>query len=219
MAYVAPPTWVTGHIVTAAEMNQYLNANLAALKAEKLEAPLSANSVDSDQYVDGSIDLVHLSALVAARLEAIKVGGLYFSTEATDPATSLGYGTWAAYAAGRIPIGVGTSDAAYGAGAMGGASLHTNTVPEMALHTHPQNSHNHPQDAHNHPVKGWILGFDQGVDSYPLFPDSAGNTQTTSGSTTATNQAATATNQNAGGGAAYNNMPPWIGVYIFRRTA
>lgn len=33
MAYIIPPTWVAGHIVTAAEFNQYINANITAVKA------------------------------------------------------------------------------------------------------------------------------------------------------------------------------------------
>lgn len=38
MAYIIPPTWIAGHVVTAAELNQYLNANMADLKANKAEA-------------------------------------------------------------------------------------------------------------------------------------------------------------------------------------
>lgn len=50
------------------------------------------------------------AAIEAAR---VRVGGLYFSSLNTDPATELGYGTWLRYAEGRAIVGydsaVGTS--------------------------------------------------------------------------------------------------------------
>ena len=40
----------------------------------------------------------------------IAIGGLYVSVDPTDPATSLGYGTWTAFGAGRVLVGVDTGD-------------------------------------------------------------------------------------------------------------
>lgn len=50
----------------------------------------------------------HLSAADHTYVNGFKpiaVGGLYLSTDSTNPATTLGYGTWEAYASGSILVG------------------------------------------------------------------------------------------------------------------
>jgi hypothetical protein len=66
------------------------------------------------------------------------VGAIYISTLSTNPATLLGFGTWGAYAAGRVLVGVGTSDQAFTAAATGGESTHALSIAELAAHTHNQ---------------------------------------------------------------------------------
>lgn len=154
-----------------------------------------------------AMTLQTLATMLAPFMEGIKVNGLYFSTEATNPATSLGYGTWTAYAAGRVPIGVGTSDAVYAAGATGGASFHTNTLAELAAHVHLQYAHNHIQDAHNHTQHahghtGISHNHTQNAHSHSVpsgdnvggvgFYQSAATSSQNTSPATATNQAATA---------------------------
>lgn len=64
------------------------------------------------------------------------VGSVYTSTVATNPNTLFGFGTWTAFAAGRVLVGVGTSDQAFAAAATGGESNHVLTTPEIPAHTH-----------------------------------------------------------------------------------
>jgi hypothetical protein len=162
-----------------------------------------------------AMTLSSLAAMLAPLMEGIKVNGLYLSTEATNPATSLGYGTWVAYAAGRVPIGVGTSDAVYGAGSTGGASNHTNTSAEMPAHAHVQNAHNHTQNAHNHNINAVTTSPSGTIGS--IWGYSIGTV--TTDTRVATNNVATATNQNTGSGTAWDNTMPWIGVYIWKRIS
>jgi hypothetical protein len=42
--------------------------------------------------------------------QPFQVGALYVSVSPTNPATTLGYGTWSAFGAGRVLVGVDTGD-------------------------------------------------------------------------------------------------------------
>ena len=64
------------------------------------------------------------------------IGSIYTSTVSTNPNTLFGFGTWVAFGAGRVLVGVGTSDVTYTAGTSGGESTHTLTVAEMPSHAH-----------------------------------------------------------------------------------
>jgi len=161
---------------------------------------------------------------VARLLDAIyPVGSIYFSTSSTNPGTLFG-GTWEAFATGRTIIGNGTSDQTFSAGSTGGASTHTLTTSQMPSHTHTQNTHSHKFNRGNqneysgsviagHTVHarylGWVEQGNGGGDNY----------QYTSGKGIYASYPEAAVNQNTGGGAAHNNLQPYIVTYIWKRTA
>ena len=136
------------------------------------------------------------------------VGSIYLSIVATNPATLFGIGTWVAFGAGRVPVGIDAGQAEFDTvEETGGAKTHTLTTPEIPSHTHVQDSH-----THTIPV-----GATDDT-SAPFDRADAGSNTAGANATTATG-GTVATNQNAGGGGAHNNLQPYIVVYMWKRTA
>jgi hypothetical protein len=140
-------------------------------------------------------------------LSAWPVGSIYISTNSTNPSSLFG-GTWVAFGAGRTIVGFDSGQTEFDVSEeTGGAKTHTLTESEMPSHTHVQNAHNHSQRYHA-ATTGPLSGL-------ATVPDASSNTVTNYNQTTAD---ATAVNQNTGGGAAHNNLQPYIVCYLWKRT-
>ena len=149
------------------------------------------------------------------------VGSVFISVSATNLATSLGFGTWVAFAAGRVLVGFDSGQTEFDTvEETGGAKTHTLTATEMPVHTHTQDAHTHTQNAHDHVLTQLRDATTGGATTNIALTADTSSTLGTkiTGSTTATNQNATATNQNAGSGGAHNNLQPYITVHMFKRT-
>ena len=124
------------------------------------------------------------------------VGSIYINaTNSTNPGTLLGFGTWSAFGAGRVMVGLNSSDADFNSPEeTGGAKTHTLTTNEMP-------SHNHGGIYPSGSSGSFTQAFD--VD-HPQTGAELGNQKYTT---------------NTGGGAAHNNLQPYIVVYMWKRTA
>lgn len=157
------------------------------------------------------------------------IGSVFISVVATNPSVLLGFGTWAALAAGRVLVSQDAGQTEFDTlRETGGAKTHTLTEQEIPSHTHTQNAHTHTQNAHTHVLatgSGASGNFAQVIGTVDTTSGGTGGTPTQtalgtiSGSTTAVNQNATAVNQNTGGGQAHQNMPPYFVVRMWERTA
>jgi len=129
------------------------------------------------------------------------IGALYSSTAATNPGTSLGFGTWTAFGAGKVMIGNGGG---FTAGATGGSAdavvvTHTHT----ATVTDPTHNHSYTQPSPGTFVPN-INGTGQGA---------------VSGTTGSASTGITVANSTTGVSATNANLQPYIVVYMWERTA
>ena len=124
------------------------------------------------------------------------VGAIYTSVVSTTPATLFGFGTWAAFGTGRMLVGIDGSDTDFDTvEETGGDKVITLTAAQMATHTHAITSvagSNHAQPGTNGGSDHWMFDGTQLV---------------------------TATGNNTGGGGSHKNVPPYIVVYMWKRTA
>ena len=155
--------------------------------------------------------------------EAFAVGSIFIAVVSTNPATLLGYGTWTAFGAGRVIVGLDAGNPAFDTvKETGGVETVTLAESQIPAHTHVQNSHNHTQDAHSHnigQVRDATTGGATTNVAKTVDTSSTLGTSTPTDAVTPTNQAATAVNQNTGGGLAHTNLQPYIVAYLWERTA
>lgn len=157
-----------------------------------------------------TVDGYHASDLLS---KIYPVGSIYMSMSATNPHDLFGVGTWKRISQGRMLLGA--DDSTYKAGATGGEATHTLTAAEMPAHSHGIST----SGDHSH----YFYGSNN--DNGPLTEgdglDTEGNGHFTRNVrfTTSSAGAHTHTISNSGGGAAHNNMPPYLVCYIWQRTA
>ena len=118
------------------------------------------------------------------------VGSIYMNVNSTDPGTLFG-GTWEQIQ-GRFLLGMSSS---YPAGSQGGEEKHTITISEMPNHTH------------------YIIGYSESGNDYSDSDMDLSFTYNT------TKKGWSGRTNSVGNNQAHNNMPPYLSVYIWKRTA
>lgn len=137
-------------------------------------------------------------------LNAYPVGSIYMSVNSTNPGELFG-GTWEQIQ-GRFLLGQGSG---YSAGATGGEVSHQLSNTELP-------SHAHSVYILARGYSGW--GTD-GNSNYEYSTSSWTNPPAYGGNHTNTCHVLMGETTSTGGGSAHNNMPPYLVVYIWKRTA
>ena len=140
------------------------------------------------------------------------VGSLYYnSSVTTNPGTLLGFGTWAAFGAGRVPVGYNASNALFDALEETGGSADAITVS----HTHTATSTD-AGHTHTYPVGDGYYN----IAVSPAIPTNTySSRQNTTNSTSTENASITTTIDSAGSSGTNANYQPYITVAIWKRTA
>ena len=153
------------------------------------------------------------------------VGSIYMSVNATNPSAYFG-GTWVAWGAGRVPVGINTADGNFNTvEKTGGAATVTLTTAQMPAHTHTftgSSATTSSKGAHTHNVGRHGDGA-SGSSTYTVHSagvSGAGGTSPTNSAGAHTHTlTAKGTNANTGGGGAHSNLQPYIVCYMWKRTA
>lgn len=127
-------------------------------------------------------------------LNAYPVGSIYMSVNSTNPGELFG-GTWEQIQ-GRFLLGQGSG---YSAGTMGGEANHTLTVAEMPSHYHTYATYQSGYPSNHIGDEGYITP----VGRIPYSPAIYSGTESSS----------------TGSDIPHNNMPPYLVIYIWKRTA
>lgn len=162
------------------------------------------NGKTSDSYLqktDTASDSAKLGgkSLAEIMLGLYPVGSIYMSVNSASPASLFG-GTWEQLQD-RFLLAAGST---YSAGSTGGEETHTLTVKEMPTHRH-----NSVKVADNY-LTAWASensGNSKGFELSNLFKQNLNDGM---------NKFA---GDYSGDGAAHNNMPPYLSVYMWKRVS
>lgn len=167
-----------------------INSNNATI----LENALNDGSIKTAQLAKGAITGSKItldSVFKELLLDYCYPVGSYYWTSASDNPHDLFGGTWEPIN-GKVLVGVDENDDDFDTpGNTGGEKTHTLTEDEMPSHTHTI------------PVSETEQNYLGGNSGRKVAKINIGSTETSSP---------------AGGGAAHNNMPPYITAYCWRRT-
>jgi len=145
------------------------------------------------------------AAITAVKAALFPVGSIFTAVVATNPGTLLGFGTWTAFGAGRVPVGFDSGNVLFDTAEETGGSANA-TLPS---HTHTATvtdpGHNHTTTAGSGAFSGATgLGFFIGNDAAAVT-----GTAVTSITVANSTEGASATNA---------NYQPYITVFMWKRT-
>lgn len=161
-----------------------------------------AKNTEQDSSIEGIINKFDNYLKIDDLLNKVyPVGAIYLSVNVTSPASLFG-GTWEQIKD-RFLLASGNT---YTAGTTGGEATHTLTINEMPSHRHRvYSSSGYSADS---------IGLGNSNGKYMCCTLNGGNVGYYDTTKTGSNAL-----ENTGGSKAHNNMPPYLAVYMWKRTA
>jgi hypothetical protein len=213
-------------------------------------APTAAPGTNTTQVATTAFVAAVSAALTTAIQALYPVGSVYTNaTNSANPSTYLGFGTWTAFGAGRVPVGFDGGDSLFNAAEKTGGSKDATLVSHSHTGTTGSENNNHShtfsgttsgvgdhQHAVDYPIDctpyakqygstgGTTDSFcdtNGGTSGIPLSSGAGAHSHTYSGTTSgiSTNHQHGFTTTTEGSSATNANVQPYITVYMWKRTA
>jgi hypothetical protein len=201
-------------IVKGTEINDEFDAIQTAVnsKANKNNADLTGTPTAPTAAFGTTTTQIATTAFVQAALQAVyPVGSIYISSTVTNPATTFGFGTWAAFGAGKVLIGQDTGDTAFDTLEETGGSKDAVVVSHTHTATVTDPAHKHLSSTGDEYAGYGTNGVSSPGPSGIRF-DGRGYTSTESTGITVANSTTGSSGTNA-------NLQPYVVVKMWKRTA
>jgi hypothetical protein len=189
-----------------------------ATKADLASPAFTGTPTGVTQSAGNNSTALATTAFVQAALSALyPVGSIYTNaTSSTNPGTSLGFGTWTAFGAGRVMVGFNASNTLFDTAEETGGSADSIVVS----HTHTATSTvTDPTHSHASSGSSTVIVGNAAVGNVPA----GGSTVVPTGNNTllaaSTGISVATTNASTGVSGTDTNYQPYITVYMWKRTA
>jgi hypothetical protein len=173
-------------------------------------APTASSGDNTTKLATTAFVTSAISTSASSTLASVyPVGSIYINASvSTNPATLLGFGTWTAFGAGRVMVGLNAADASFDTAEETGGSKDATVVSHTHSVTDPGHSHTLQK-----------LGSAQAGSDNGGAPISASTGYTTTRDLSPTNSASTGISiQSTGSSGTNANLQPYIVVYMWKRT-
>ena len=206
-------------ILKGTEINtEFANIAIAvATKADTASPTFTGTPVAPTASANNNSTQLATTAYIDAAITAVKtalfpVGAIYTAIVSTNPGTLLGFGTWTAFGAGRVPVGFDSTNALFDTAEETGGSAdavvvsHTHTFTGTAM-----SPHNHLDASGNAAIVTNNAG--------PSFLYNGFGSQEFSALAAASAGTPAGTNSTTGSSGTNANYQPYITVFMWKRTA
>jgi hypothetical protein len=201
-------------IVKGTEINtEFANIAIAVATKADLASPTFTGTPAAPTASFGtSTTQVATTAFVQAALAALyPVGSIYTNaTNSTNPGTLLGFGTWSAFAAGRVAVGFDSGNALFDTAEETGGSADAIVVS----HTHTATVTD-PGHYHSYNTSQSKTGSGGTNSSNPVVWEGSNTSVNTGAATTGIS----VSNSSTGSSGTNANYQPYITVYMWKRVS
>jgi hypothetical protein len=201
-------------IIKGADIDAEYNAIASAVTSKSdLNSPTFTGTPSAPTASTGtsSTQIATTAFVQSALVGAYPVGSIYMNAAvATNPATLLGFGTWVAFGAGKVPVGIDAADSDFntveGTGGTKDAIVPTHNHTASSVSTDSGHTHTYTRSNTTTIASGNALPLNY---LYTTGTTNTGYANITTDTTVA----------NAGESATGKNLQPYIVVYMWKRTA